>query len=232
MEDNKKTKIYCVEDDESIRELIVYTLKSYQFDALGLESGDQLMDALKTDLPDLILLDVMLPGQDGFELLKQIRSNPAWSQIPVIMETARGTEFDKVKGLDSGADDYLAKPFGMIEMVSRIKAVLRRSAPKAEKVPVLKAGEIEINPHEHQVFVHGKAVDLTLKEYELLKLLMENNRIVLSRETLLDKVWQSSAALETRTVDVHINTLRSKLSDCKDYIQTVRGVGYRFCETK
>ncbi len=218
--------IFCVEDDQSIRDLMIYTLNSAGFEAEGFSGGEDLFSALKEKLPELIMLDVMLPGEDGIEILKKLRKNAATSNIPVIMATAKGTEYDKVIGLDTGADDYLAKPFGMMEMVSRVKAVLRRSkATNTSKI--LKIGELEMNEISHIVSVCGKKVELTLKEYELLRLFMENPGQVFSRNQLFDRIWGLDFAGESRTVDVHIGTLRTKLGVCGRYIETVRGVGYR-----
>lgn len=218
--------IFCVEDDQSIRDLMIYTLNSAGFEAEGLSGGEALFSALKEKLPELIMLDIMLPGEDGIEILKKLRKNAATSNIPVIMATAKGTEYDKVIGLDLGADDYLAKPFGMMEMVSRVKAVLRRfRATNTSKI--LKIGELEMNEISHTVSVCGKKVELTLKEYELLRLFMENPGQVFSRNQLFDRIWGLDFAGESRTVDVHIGTLRTKLGVCGKYIETVRGVGYR-----
>ena len=218
--------IFCVEDDQCIRDLMIYTLNSAGFEAEGLSGGEALFSALKEKLPELIMLDIMLPGEDGIEILKKLRKNAATSNIPVIMATAKGTEYDKVIGLDLGADDYLAKPFGMMEMVSRVKAVLRRfGATNTSKI--LKIGELEMNEISHTVSVRGKKVELTLKEYELLRLFMENPGQVFSRNQLFDRIWGLDFAGESRTVDVHIGTLRTKLGVCGKYIETVRGVGYR-----
>ena len=218
--------IWCVEDDSSIRDIEVYALTSTGFEAKGFEDGDSFWNALQTEQPDLVVLDVMLPGKDGVTLLKMMKRTQQFSQIPVIMATAKGTEFDKVIGLDMGADDYLTKPFGMMEMIARIKAVLRRSMPK-EELNVLLAGKLELNLNEHTVTVSGKRVQLTLKEFEMLRLFMEHIGRVYTRDQLLSKIWGADYIGETRTVDVHIGTLRTKLEDCGDYIQTVRGVGYR-----
>lgn len=217
--------IYCVEDDSSIRNLMIYTLNASGFEAAGFSDGESFFEALEKEKPQLVLLDVMLPGQDGLEILKILRSHPATADIPVIMATAKSTEFDKVIGLDMGADDYLSKPFGMMEMVSRIKAVLRRSAPRA--MPVLAMGELTLDQNSHTVTVAGESVQLTLKEYQILKLFMENPGKVFSRDQLLSLIWDTEYVGETRTVDVHIGTLRTKLAACGEYIQTVRGVGYR-----
>ncbi|MBQ2302783.1 MAG: response regulator transcription factor [Oscillospiraceae bacterium] len=221
--------IFCVEDDISSRELMIYTLKSAGFDAKGFPESTDFWKALETETPELIMLDIMLPGEDGIEILKKLRKKTKTADIPVIMATAKGTEFDKVTGLDTGADDYLVKPFGMMEMISHIKAVLRRTAPKTSK-NVLSTGKLSLNPDEHAVFVDGKKVVLTFKEFELLKIFMENPGRVFSRDALLEKVWGADYYGETRTVDVHIGTLRTKLGECGDYIETVRGVGYRMEE--
>lgn len=218
--------IYCVEDDNSIRDLMIYTLNASGFEAVGLPDGKAFFDALEGNKPELVMLDIMLPGEDGISILKKIRSRAETKDIPVIMATAKGTEYDKVIGLDLGADDYLAKPFGMMEMVSRIKAVLRRTAPK-DKGKILRAGGLEMNLSEHIVSVSGKRIQLTLKEFELLRLFMENIGQVFTRDRLLSSVWGMDYIGETRTVDVHIGTLRTKLGSSGEYIRTVRGVGYR-----
>ena len=218
--------IFCVEDDNSIRDLMIYTLNSAGFEAKGFAEGESFFEALLEEKPDLIMLDVMLPGDDGITILKKLKAQRNTAHIPVIMATAKGTEFDKVIGLDMGADDYLTKPFGMMEMIARIKAVLRRSMPK-EELNVLLAGKLELNLNEHTVTVSGKRVQLTLKEFEMLRLFMEHIGRVYTRDQLLSKIWGADYIGETRTVDVHIGTLRTKLEDCGDYIQTVRGVGYR-----
>ena len=221
--------IFCVEDDISSRELMIYTLKSAGFDAKGFPESTDFWKALETETPELIMLDIMLPGEDGIEILKKLRKKTKTAEIPVIMATAKGTEFDKVTGLDTGADDYLVKPFGMMEMISHIKAVLRRTAPKTSK-NVLSTGKLSLNLDEHAVFADGEKVVLTFKEFELLKIFMENPGRVFSRDALLEKVWGADYYGETRTVDVHIGTLRTKLGECGDYIETVRGVGYRMEE--
>lgn len=220
--------IYCVEDDDSIRELMVYALRASNLEAAGLRDSRELFQALEQSRPDLITLDIMLPGMDGIEILKKLRSNPATERIPVIMASAKGTEYDKVLGLDLGADDYLAKPFSMMEMVSRIRAVLRRTAPVEKKR--LRLGDLELDPDAHTASVRGTRVELTHKEFELLRLFMTHPGRVYSRDLLLEKVWGSDYFGETRTVDVHIGTLRTKLGACGDYIRTVRGVGYRMEE--
>lgn len=216
--------IYCVEDDRGIRDLMIYTLHAAGFEAEGFVSGEELGGALAGRLPRLILLDVMLPGEDGITILKKLKENPDTERIPVIMASARGTEYDKITGLDLGADDYLAKPFGMMEMVSRVRAVLRRSG---SSVRLLTNGAIEMDEDSHGVKAGGKPVELTLKEYELLRIFLENQGHVFSRDRLLDQVWGVEFAGESRTVDVHIGTLRSKLGECGRCIVTVRGVGYR-----
>lgn len=221
--------IYCVEDDQSIRELMLYTLRASGFEALGFENGEQLFDALSTSCPRLILLDIMLPGMDGIEILKRIRGNPAISAVPVMIASARGTEYDKVLGLDLGADDYLAKPFGMMEMVSRIRAVLRRSSALPPK-NVLSLGSLNMDVSSHTVTAANIRLSLTLKEFELLRLFLSSPGQAFSREQLLEKIWGTDYVGESRTVDVHIATLRTKLGACGDYIRTVRGVGYRMEE--
>ncbi|MBR3962601.1 MAG: response regulator transcription factor [Oscillospiraceae bacterium] len=221
--------IFCVEDDTSSRELMIYTLNSAGFDAKGFPESTEFWKALETETPELIMLDIMLPGEDGIEILKKLRSKAVTKDIPVIMATAKGTEYDKVIGLDTGADDYLVKPFGMMEMVSHIKAVLRRTAPKMSK-NILSTGKLLINLDEHSVFANSEKVVLTLKEFELLRIFMENPGRVFGRDILLEKIWGTEFYGETRTVDVHIGTLRTKLGECGEYIETVRGVGYRMEE--
>ncbi len=218
--------IYCVEDDQAIRDLMIYALNSAGFEATGFEDGKAFFSAFEKKLPELIMLDIMLPGEDGIAILKKLRGNSATADIPVIMTTAKGTEYDKVIGLDLGADDYLAKPFGMMEMVSRVKAVLRRSVAK-DTFKVLYVGKLELNMSNHTVFADGERIDLTLKEYGLLRLFMENLGRVFTRDQLLEQIWDADYVGETRTVDVHIGTLRTKLGKCGEYIETVRGVGYR-----
>ncbi len=220
------TMIYCVEDDKSIREIEMYTLQSTGFETKGFEDGHSFFEELKEKKPDLILLDVMLPDEDGISILTKLKKNPDTSDIPVIIASAKGEEYDKIKGLDTGADDYLAKPFGMMEMISRIKAVLRRSIHAVSSN--LTSGNIEMDLNSHIVKVNGEQVDLTLKEYELLKLFISHPGIVYSREALLNKIWEVEYYGETRTVDVHIRTLRSKLKEEGNRITTVRGVGYRY----
>lgn len=217
--------IYCVEDDESIRELMLYTLDTAGLASCGFSDGEELDAAISAELPDLIMLDIMLPGESGISILTSLKKNYRTKDIPVIMATAKGTEYDKVKGLDLGADDYLVKPFGMMEMVSRVKAVLRRCDPHRESH--ISIGAITMDTSSHEVRVEDKTVDLTLKEYDLLRLLMENAGAVFTREELLNLVWGLDYLGETRTVDVHIGTLRAKLGEAAEYISTVRGVGYK-----
>lgn len=223
--------IYCIEDDNGIRDLIVYTLTASGYEAKGFADSSEFWTAVKQEIPTLILLDVMLPNEDGISILKKIRSDKKTAEVPVIMETAKETEYDKVVALDLGADDYLTKPFGMMEMVSRVRAVLRRTS-KEEKKQDLKLNELEINTSRHIVYVNGKEVYLTLKEYDLLKLFMENIGRAFTRDQLLSSVWGTEYVGETRTVDVHIGTLRTKLGSAGDYIKTIRGVGYRMEEEK
>ena len=218
--------IFCVEDDDSIRELMIYVLMSSGFKAAGFPEAGSLWAALEETRPELILLDIMLPGEDGISVLKKLRSNPRTETIPVIMATAKGAEYDKVLGLDTGADDYLVKPFGMMEMVSRVKAVLRRSLPKSEAT-LLSCSGIQVDKARHNVSVSGQKVNLTLKEYELLCLFMENPGLVFTRDQLLRSVWGADFVGESRTVDVHIGTLRTKLGEEGKCIETVRGVGYK-----
>lgn len=217
--------IFCVEDDSSIRELMLYTLRASGFEAAGFACAADFWKAMRGDKPELILLDIMLPDEDGITVLKRLREYVVTADIPVIMATARSTEYDKVIGLDLGADDYLAKPFGMMEMVSRIRAVLRRTTPKA--VEALRCGALELSESRHQVTVNGEVVELTLKEYDLLHLFLRSPGRVFTRDQLLSSVWESDFAGETRTVDVHIASLRTKLGTAGEYIRTVRGVGYR-----
>lgn len=218
--------IWCVDDDNTIRDIEVYTLTQTGFEAKGFADGISMLEALKTEKPELIVLDIMLPGKDGVEILKEIRSNPETRKIPVIMATAKGTEMDKIQGLDTGADDYLVKPFGVMEMVSRIKAVLRRCEPD-EKEEVLSIGKITLSDKEHLVIVNGEKVVLTFKEFEILKFFMSNPGIVFSRDKLLSEVWEIDYLGESRTVDMHIKTLRQKLGDAGALIETVIGVGYK-----
>lgn len=218
--------IFCVEDDSSIRSLMLYALSGAGFEAEGFADGASLFDALADRKPQLILLDIMLPGEDGISILKKLRAQSASASIPVIMASAKGTEYDKVIGLDTGADDYLAKPFGMMEMVSRVKAVLRRSGQE-NGAKILCVSGLSLNTDEHTVSADGKQVELTLKEYKLLLLFMEHPGRVFTRDMLLTKIWEADYMGETRTIDVHVGTLRTKLGTYGDLIRTVRGVGYR-----
>lgn len=225
--------IYCVEDDAGIRELVVYTLQNTGMEARGLEDGSALFTALREKKPQLILLDIMLPGEDGITILRRLRETQDTAAIPVILLTAKNTEYDKVVGLDSGADDYVAKPFGMMELVARIRAVLRRTQTEpgsGEEARLLVAGDICVDERAHSVFVGEREVQLTLKEYQLLCLLMKNRGAVLTRDVLLENIWGYGNESETRTVDVHIRTLRQKLGAAGSMIETVRGVGYRMGE--
>jgi two-component system alkaline phosphatase synthesis response regulator PhoP len=218
--------VYLVEDDESIRELVVYTLRNSGFEAKGFSSAKEFWQAVQETLPSLVILDIMLPGEDGLGILKKLRSGGPAKKVPVMMLTAKGAEYDKVLGLDSGADDYMAKPAGMMELVARVKSLLRRSEPDAGNDEYRMNG-LYVNIPRHQVIANGHEVTLTLKEFDLLVYLLKNSGIVLSRERILQAVWDYSLTLETRTVDTHILTLRTKLGACGSLIQTVRGVGYK-----
>lgn len=219
--------IWCVEDDASIRDIEVYTLNSADFEAKGFSDADSFRNALAKEKPDLILLDIMLPGEDGVELLKFLRENPDTCTIPVIMATAKGMEYDKVHSLDLGADDYLVKPFGMMEMVSRVKAVLRRCKP-SDTQRILRAGGLVLNLEEHTVTADGKRIQLTLKEFEILRLFLSHPGMAFTRDQLFLDIWGADYVGETRTVDMHIRTLRGKLGKYGKMIETVRGIGYRF----
>lgn len=219
--------IYYVEDDDNIRELVVYTLTQSGYAARGFASAAAFWSGFDAQTPKLILLDVMLPGEDGLSLLGKLRGNPQSAHIPVMMITAKGAEYDKVIGLDAGADDYLAKPFGMMELVARVKALLRRAAPPAESPAALSAGILTLCPARRIVTVAGQTVDLTYKEFELLRCLLQNRGIAMSRESLLSHVWGYDYDGGSRTVDVHIQTLRQKLGEAGGMIHTLRGVGYR-----
>lgn len=218
--------IWCVEDDPSIRELETYVLNTTGMEAYGFEDGTVFWETLQQKQPDLILLDVMLPGIDGVELLSRMKANENFRDIPVIMATAKGTEYDKVQSLDLGADDYLVKPFGMMEMVSRVKAVLRRSQPRKND-RLLTLDELVLDLDQHIVSVSGERIALTYKEYELLKLFLSQPGVAFTREQLLQKVWNTEYVSESRTVDMHIRTLRQKLGSYGNIIETVRNVGYR-----
>lgn len=223
------THIYCVEDDSSIRELIVYTLNASGFCATGFDCADSFFDALKKDIPSLVLLDIMLPDIDGMQILSLLRNNPKTKDLPVVMLTAKSDRLDKIKGLDSGADDYITKPFDILELISRIKAVLRRSTNKAanSESSLLTCGNVSVDTSSHRVLVSGNEIVLTFKEFELLSLLISNKNTVLSRNVLLNKIWGIEFEGETRTLDVHIRTLRQKLGENGELIETVRNVGYR-----
>ena len=218
--------IWCVEDDASIRDIEVYALTSTGFEAKGFENGDAFSNALQSARPELVVLDVMLPGKDGVTLLKLMKESEEFRDIPVIMATAKGTEYDKIQSLDLGADDYLVKPFGIMEMVSRVKAVLRRCKPDKD-TKLLKLEGLVLNPEEHTVTVDGERAVLTYKEYELLYLFLSQPGIAFTREQLLSSVWNAEYLGETRTVDMHIRTLRQKLGQYGNIIETVRNVGYR-----
>lgn len=219
-------KVWCVEDEKGIRDIEVYTLKSTGFDSEGFSDGKSFYEKLKNDNPDLVILDIMLPDTDGVEILKRLRASDDTKDIPVIMATAKGMEYDKIQSLDLGADDYLVKPFGMLEMVSRIKAVLRRCKPKQEE-SIIRIKGIEINLNERTVHIDRKRITLTYKEFELLKLFMSNPGIVYSREHLFYEIWGQDYFGESRTVDMHIRTLRKKIEPYDTVIETVRNVGYR-----
>lgn len=217
--------IYLVEDDQSNRELVLYTLRATGFEAVGFERSEALWQALEEKLPSLILLDIMLPGEDGLTILKKLRASAPTSRIPVIMLTAKGSEYDKVVGLDCGADDYIPKPFGMMELVSRIRAVLRRAEPVQIREYI--HGNLYVNATNYTVRIKGEPVTLTRKEFDLLCYLLESEGSVLTRDAILNHVWGYAFDGETRTVDVHIRTLRQKLGTCGGYIETIRGVGYK-----
>lgn len=223
-------RIYCIEDEENIRELIVYALKSNGFDADGFEDGNEFAKALETSIPDLVLLDIMLPGEDGLQILERLRKNPKTKDIPVIIISAKTSEFDKVKGLDLGADDYITKPFGVMELISRVKALLRRTAAIAQSTAEISYKDIVLDYDKRTVMVKGKPVHLTYKEFELLYYLLSNTGIVLTRNNIMNHVWGYDFEGETRTVDVHIRSLRQKLGESGKVIKTVRNVGYKVGE--
>lgn len=223
--------IYIVEDDAAIRELEEYALSSNGFQARGFERAEPFWAAVRQETPELVILDVMLPQEDGFSILKKLRAMPATNQVPVMMVTAKSSELDTVKGLDSGADDYLAKPFGIMEFLSRTKAALRRSkAAAAPAAPLLSYGGITLEDARHSVTSDGRPVELTYKEYSVLKLFLEQPEHVVSRERLLRDVWGTDISVESRTIDMHIRTLRQKLGDAGNHIRTVRKVGYMLTE--
>ncbi|MBP1562165.1 MAG: response regulator transcription factor [Oscillospiraceae bacterium] len=220
--------IYLLEDDANIRSFVLYALTNSGLEATGFERPSEFWEAMNGELPELVLLDIMLPEEDGLSVLAKLRKAPKTAALPVIMLTAKGSEYDKVIGLDSGADDYIVKPFGTMELISRIKALLRRTSSSAEKE--YKCGGLYVNPAKHIVKADGAEIQLTFKEFELLCYLLENAGNVLTREKILAKVWDYGFAGESRTVDVHIRTLRQKLGGCGDMIETVRGVGYKFSD--
>lgn len=219
--------VYLVEDDESIRELVVYTLNSQGIEAEGFSMPSDFWETLEKRVPDLILLDIMLPEEDGLSILQKLRKRSDTKQVPIAMLTAKGSEYDTVKGLDSGADDYIPKPFRMMELVSRVKALLRRSGKSEGTDTEYTLGNLYVSQKKHQVKVDGEEITLTLKEFEILLLLLSNPGIVFTRSQLLDKIWGYQFDGESRTVDVHIRTLRQKLKDAGHYIETVRGMGYK-----
>lgn len=222
--------IYLVEDDDSIRELVLYTLHTTGFEAEGFRNAADFWQALEKEPPQLVLLDIMLPDEDGLHILKRLRAGAETADLPVMMLTAKSSEYDRVVGLDSGADDYLPKPFGMMELVSRVRALLRRAAKPAAEDKLFTAGSLAVDVKRRAVTVDGEPVILTYKEFELLCYLLENRGVVLSRDQILTKIWDYNYSGETRTVDVHIRTLRQKLGDAGALIETVRGVGYRLAQ--
>ena len=219
--------IFYVEDDQEIKDLILYTLRTSGFDCLGFSSGKELFEELSNTIPDLIMLDIMLPEENGLSILKKLKNNENTSSIPIIMSTAKGSEYDKVIGLELGADDYLVKPFGMMEMLARIKALLRRTKNTSKKRENLKNGKIVVDEEKHLVFIDGQILQLTLKEYDLLVLFLKNIDKVFTRDGLLEAVWGMDYLGESRSVDVHVGTLRTKLGRRSELIQTIRGVGYK-----
>ena len=220
--------IYIVEDDRNIQEIELFALKNSGYQAMGFETAKDFYKALDSRLPELVLLDIMLPDEDGMSILKRLRSRPDTQRVPVILVTAKTTELDKVKGLDGGADDYIAKPFGVMEMIARVKALLRRSGGSEDSL--LTCGDVTLDSEKRMVFAAGKPVELTYKEFELLRLLMKNHGIVISRDVIMERVWDSSFEGESRTIDVHVRTLRQKLGAAGDIIETVRGIGYKIAE--
>lgn len=219
--------IYVLEDDESIRELIIYTLNGQKMEAKGFSTPSEFWEAISEKVPSLVLLDIMLPEEDGFSILEKLRAAPATKRLPIIMLTAKGSEYDIVRGLDIGADDYIPKPFRMMELLSRIRALLRRSGANDGRMEEYRVGNLYVNPTRHEVQVDGKDVVLTLKEFELLNLLISRQGIVFTRAQLLDEIWGYGFDGESRTVDVHVRTLRQKLGPAGNYIETVRGIGYK-----
>ena len=218
--------IYIVEDDTNIREIESFALKNSGYQTQDFGNAKEFYRAVKEKKPDLALLDIMLPDEDGMEILQKLRKNPETKRLPIIMVTAKATELDRVKGLDLGADDYIIKPFGVMELISRVKAVLRRSMGEMQE-KILKVDEILMDDERHQVYVSDKPCELTFKEYELLRLFMQNRGIVLSRDVIMDRIWDMNCDVESRTLDVHLKTLRAKLGDSARHIKTIRNVGYR-----
>ena len=216
--------IYIVEDDRNIQEIELFALKNSGYQAVGFETAKEFYRALEAKLPELILLDIMLPDEDGLSILARLRANQDTRRIPVMLVTAKSTELDKVKGLDTGADDYIAKPFGVMEMIARVKALLRRSGAQEENV--ITCGDVTLDSDKRMVTAMGRAVELTYKEFELLRLLMKNHGIVISRDVIMERVWDSNFEGESRTIDVHVRTLRAKLGECGTLIKTIRNVGY------
>ena len=219
--------IYILEDDENIRKLIAYTLQSHGYECSCFERPSDFWKSIENYIPDLIVLDIMLPEEDGITILKKLRYSSQFKSIPTIMLTAKDTEFDVVTGLDAGADDYITKPFGMMALISRIKAVLRRYEKTKESSEILELGNLKVDVSKHSVFVKDRQIFLTVKEFDLLTLLLQNHGKVMTREQILDSVWKIDVDIESRTVDVHIKTLRQKLEDAGELIETVRGVGYK-----
>ena len=218
--------IYIVEDDQNIREIESFALKNSGYQIQDFSNAKDFYRAVKDKKPDLAILDIMLPDEDGMEILQKLRKNPETKRLPIMMVTAKTTELDRVKGLDSGADDYMSKPFGVMELISRVKALLRRSMGEVQE-KILKVEEILMDDERHQVFVSDQPCELTYKEYELLRLFMQNRGIVLSRDVIMDRIWDMNCDVESRTLDVHLKTLRAKLGESAHHIKTIRNVGYR-----
>jgi two-component system alkaline phosphatase synthesis response regulator PhoP len=225
--------VYLVEDEPNIRDTVVYALKASGYEAEGFAEARAFYAAVEKSLPELVLLDIMLPGEDGLAILKKLRSNQKTYRLPIILLTAKTSEFDKVMGLDLGADDYVTKPFGMMELLARVKALLRRAVrEEASGAAVLRAGAIEMRPEKRTLTVNDRPISLTLKEFDLLRLLLENPGIVFTRELILERVWDYDYEGDSRTVDVHVRTLRQKLGSAAEVLETVRGVGYRIGEKR
>ena len=218
--------IYIVEDDQNIREIESFALKNSGYQIQDFSCAKDFYRALKDKTPDLAILDIMLPDEEGMEILQKLRRNPETRRLPIMMVTAKTTEMDRVKGLDLGADDYMSKPFGVMELISRVKALLRRSMGETQE-KLLTVEEILLDDERHQVFVNDKPCELTYKEYELLRLFMQNRGMVLSRDVIMDRIWETNCDVESRTLDVHLKTLRAKLGDSAKHIKTIRNVGYR-----